>query len=99
MNLAEWRSTGSFLDVGGLNVFHHREGAGETLLCLHGFPASSFDYHKIWNALTEHFETIAFDMIGYGYSSKPTNWGYTTFDQANVLEAVLKQLKIGRVHI
>ena len=99
MKLDDWKSGGEYFDREDLRVFHHRQGSGETLLCLHGFPASSFDYHKIWNRLTAHFETIAFDMIGYGFSSKPAKWGYTTFDQVDVLEALLKHLEIERVHI
>lgn len=99
MNLEEWKRSGTYFEHGTLRVFHHREGSGETLLCLHGFPASSFDYHKIWNELTANFNAVAFDMIGYGFSSKPTDWGYTTFDQVDVLEALLKHLGVRKIHI
>ncbi|MCY7376460.1 MAG: alpha/beta hydrolase [Pyrinomonadaceae bacterium] len=71
----------------------------EVLLCLHGFPTSSHDYHKIWNALAEKFSVLAFDMIGYGFSVKPVNFDYTTFNQVDVLQALLEHLKIKRVHI
>jgi pimeloyl-ACP methyl ester carboxylesterase len=100
MNLDEWRSGGSFLEIDGLRVFHRREGDGqEAALCLHGFPTASYDYHKVWRALSEQFDLVAFDMVGYGFSSKPRDWGYTTFDQVNVLQAVVKKLGIERVHI
>lgn len=81
-------------------VFYHlTERADEVLLCLHGFPTSSFDYHKIWHALASETPVLAFDMIGYGFSAKPPDWGYTTFDQVDVLEALLAHLQIKRVHI
>lgn len=100
MTLDEWRQSGEYFDHGGLRVFYHKQrGADEILLCLHGFPASSFDYHKIWNELTRHFTVIAFDMIGYGFSAKPVDWGYTTFDQVDVLESLLKHQAVSRVHI
>jgi pimeloyl-ACP methyl ester carboxylesterase len=69
------------------------------LLCLHGFPTSSHDYHKIWDALAERFPVLAFDMIGYGFSAKPTDFDYTTFNQTDVLQALIEHLKIKRVHI
>ena len=100
MNLAEWQTSGHYFDHNGLPIFYHlTRPADEVLLCLHGFPTSSFDYHKIWSALAERYALLAFDMIGYGFSAKPRDWGYTTFDQVDVLEALLKHLKIGRVHI
>lgn len=100
MNLDEWRSGGSSLEVDGLRVFYRREGDGpEPILCLHGFPTASYDYHKIWGRLEEQFDLVAFDMVGYGFSSKPRDWGYTTFDQVDTLQAVLKKLGIDRVHI
>ena len=63
-----------------------------------GFPTSSYDYHKVWPALSEKFSLIAFDMIGYGFSDKPARFDYTTFAQADVLEALLEHLKIEKLH-
>lgn len=100
MTLDEWRSGGAYFRRGDLNIFFRRCGAWpEPVLCLHGFPASSFDYHKIWEPLAESFDLLAFDMIGYGFSSKPRRWGYTTFDQVEVLQDLLEHLNIKRVHI
>jgi len=100
MNLTEWQKSGDYFDHNGLPVFYHlTQPVDEVLLCLHGFPTSSFDYHKIWPALAEKYALLAFDMIGYGFSAKPRDWGYTTFDQVDVLEALLKHLNISRVHI
>ncbi len=100
MKLKKWRESGNYFDYKGYPIFYQRsETAGEALLCLHGFPTSSFDYHKIRDALAEKFAVLAFDMIGYGFSAKPQDFDYTTFNQADVLQALLKNLKIRRVHI
>jgi len=100
MNLKDWKESGKYFDHEGLPVFYHLTAeADEVLLCLHGFPASSFDYHKIWDALTKEFAVLSFDMIGYGFSAKPADFGYTTFDQADVLQSLLEHLQIKRVHI
>ena len=43
-----WRESGELTDVAGRRVFvYHREGAGPTLLLLHGFPSSSFDWRSL----------------------------------------------------
>jgi len=100
MKLKNWRESGNYFDYKGFPIFYQwNETADEVLLCLHGFPTSSFDYHKIWNALAENFSVLAFDMIGYGFSAKPQDFNYTTFNQADVLQALLDSLQIGRIHI
>jgi len=86
--------------VDGRDIFTIRAGeAEETILCLHGFPTSSFDYHKVWEGLQEHSKLLAFDMIGYGFSEKPAKIEYTTALQADILEAVMEREGIQRVHV
>ncbi|MCA1622457.1 MAG: alpha/beta hydrolase [Acidobacteria bacterium] len=100
MKLKNWHQSGKHFDYKGLMVFYHlSKNSDETLLCLHGFPTSSFDYHKIWNALSEKFAVLAFDMIGYGFSAKPFDFDYTTFNQTDVLQALIENLKIKKIHI
>ncbi|MEO8073087.1 MAG: alpha/beta hydrolase [Acidobacteriota bacterium] len=100
MNLTQWRHSGSYFDYKDLPIFYRlSEKSGEVLLCLHGFPTSSHDYHKIWNALAEKFAVLSFDMIGYGFSAKPVNFDYTTFNQVDMLQSLLEHLNIKKVHI
>ena len=100
MNLTEWQETGEFFDHEGFPIFYRQSAASdEVLLCLHGFPSSSHDYHKIWNRLAEKFSVVAFDMIGYGFSAKPSDFDYTTFNQTDVLQALIQHLRIEKLHI
>ena len=100
MKLKEWRESGNYFDYNGLPIFYRlSEKSDEVLLCLHGFPTSSFDYHKIWNQLAERFAVASFDMIGYGFSAKPVDFDYTTFNQTDVLQALLAELKVKKIHI
>jgi len=100
MKLKTWRESGNYFDYQGFPIFYRQsKTAAEILLCLHGFPTSSFDYHKIHAALAARFAVVSFDMIGYGFSAKPTGFNYTTFNQTDVLQALLDYLKVRRVHI
>ncbi|HEY8561793.1 MAG TPA: alpha/beta hydrolase [Pyrinomonadaceae bacterium] len=100
MKLNDWKESGKYFDCDGLPIFYHlTKNSDEVLLCLHGFPASSFDYHKIWSELAERFAVLSFDLVGYGFSAKPADFEYTTFRQADVLQALLAHLRIKRMHI
>ncbi len=96
----QWKAAGSWFDFNGHSIFYrYLPSSKPTLLCLHGFPTSSYDYRKIWARLGEHFSLLAYDMIGYGFSDKPASFSYTTFDQADILEALLDELGIGNLHV
>ena len=100
MNLTDWQKSGNYFDYKHLPIFYHlSEKSDEVLLCLHGFPTSSHDYHKVWNALIKKFSVLAFDLIGYGFSAKPVNFDYTTFNQTDILQNLLEHLQIKKVHI
>jgi pimeloyl-ACP methyl ester carboxylesterase len=38
-------------------------------------------------------------MIGYGFSAKPADFNYTTFAQVDVLQALLENLEVKKIHI
>ena len=100
MKLDDWQQSGSFFDLDGNPIFYRKDGSNsEVLLCLHGFPTSSFDYRKIWGELCERFTVVAPDLIGYGFSAKPNDFDYTTFAQADVVVGLLDHLGVSRVHI
>ena len=100
MKLKNWRESGKYFDYKGYPIFYQSsKTTDEALLCLHGFPTSSFDYHKIWDALARKLPVLAFDMIGYGFSAKPQDFHYTTFNQADVLQGLLEHLQIRKVQV
>lgn len=100
MNLSEWKNAGEYFEFENHSIFYRFDkNEKEVLLCLHGFPSASFDYHKIWNGLSDRFSPLAFDMIGYGFSAKPFDFDYTTFRQVDILEKLVEHLKIEKLHI
>lgn len=97
---SEWKNGGEFFEHQGHPIFYRKGGSGQkALLCLHGFPTSSFDYRKIWEQLESVFAVVAPDLIGYGFSAKPYDFDYTTFAQADLIEAFLRHVNADRVHI
>lgn len=72
------------VNVLGHQMFTLTEGAGaETLILVHGFPSSSFDYRRTITTLASAGNTvIVFDHLGFGFSDKPENMTYSLVEQA-----------------
>ena len=80
MSLDSWRQAGQHLEYRGHSVFYREGGAGEALLCIHGFPSASWDWEPMWPRLTSRFRVIAADMLGFGFSDKPTGHDYSILE-------------------
>lgn len=99
MQLDAWRRGGRTWPWNGHEIFYRDDGAGPVLLCLHGFPSASWDWHKLWPALTARFRVVAPDMLGFGLSAKPRGHAYSLREQATLHEALCAGLGIERVHV
>lgn len=70
-------------NVNGINIAYREAGNpnNPTLVLLHGFPSSSHQYRKVFNALADSYYLIAPDYPGFGNSDFPSPDTYTyTFD-------------------
>lgn len=94
--LRAWESSGRHLEVGGHRLFVVERGRGPTLVLVHGFPTSSYDFRALLDRLEGRFHCVAFDFPGYGLSDKPEAYSYSLFQQADALEALLVALSIPR---
>jgi len=99
MELETWRLAGRSFAYRGHEIFYRDEGNGPALLCIHGFPSASWDWHKLWPALTARFRVIAPDMLGFGLSAKPADYAYSLRDQADLHEGLLAHLGVSTVHV
>ena len=99
LTLTEWKQRGGFFSTAHGRLFFRIAGEGETLLLVHGFPTSSWDWHQVYEPLSERFNVIAVDMLGYGFSDKPKDIQYTTVLQAQLLQQVLRDNEIKEAHI
>ena len=69
-------------------AFVRTGGNGGWCTLLHGFPTSSFDWHRQWDALAEEHRLLAFDFLGFGDSDKPADHAYSIHEQADLAERV-----------
>jgi hypothetical protein len=69
----QWKASGNYFLFEGAagprviwhRVIHNHGAPPRTLICLHGFPTSSYDWIKILPALQHQFEQIIlFDLLG-----------------------------------
>lgn len=98
MNAAEWYSEGRTELINNQKVFFKRSGNGESLICIHGFPSSSWDYEAVWPSLTKRFDVLIHDLIGLGRSAKP-NQPLSINLQADIIEALAIKLGINEAHL
>ncbi|HEY5109873.1 MAG TPA: alpha/beta fold hydrolase [Acidimicrobiales bacterium] len=96
-----WRSRGRDHELLGQRVFVVEVPAtgpvaAPPLLVLHGFPTSSFDFHRVVDALAADRRVVLFDMLGYGLSAKPDR-PYRLVDQADLAQALVADLGIDRL--
>ena len=80
VTLEQWRAAGSTFSYHGHPVFYRAEGSGEPLVCVHGFPTASWDWHAVWPTLAERYRLVAPDMMGFGFSAKPRGYPYSIHD-------------------
>ncbi len=99
MPISHWQSSGKIFHYDGFQIFYQDEGRGEALLCIHGFPTASWDWHLLWPDLTKRFRVIAPDMLGFGFSDKPREHTYSIHEQATLHERLLQALGISSAHI
>lgn len=99
--LRQWRALGLHSTIGPHRIFVREAGdvTRPALLLLHGFPTAGFDWQPLWHGLAGRFHLIAPDLLGFGFSSKPRDHRYTVVEQADLVERLLREREIARVHV
>jgi pimeloyl-ACP methyl ester carboxylesterase len=92
----EWRRAGRTVTVDGHEVFVADVGEGNrTVMVLHGFPGSSWDWCDVAAALAGRARVVLFDFLGHGFSAKPDQ-KYSLFAQTDLAIAVAAAAGIER---
>lgn len=93
-SLRDWMTGGRFVTVDGVSLFYRIGGSGPWLVCFHGFPTSSRDWHRLLPRLEKKFRVLVFDFPGYGLSAKPPRRDYSLLRQLDATEALLRHLGV-----
>jgi pimeloyl-ACP methyl ester carboxylesterase len=88
-----------FVEVDGATIHFQEFGekTNPTLLLIHGYTASTYVWRTVAPMLAaEDFHVVAVDLLGFGYSDKPTQFDYTIASQARMVERFMNRLGIGK---
>ena len=86
-----------FVEVDGRQVYVEQQGAGETVVLLHGFGESSYAWRKVMPELARSFRVVAPDLNGFGWTERPRDPGsYTLEGQERLVLGVLGALGVAR---
>ena len=96
---AKWQKSGKYFTFEGHRCFYRQEGRKPTLLLLHGFPTSSWDWEPLWPHLKTKFRILTLDLLGFGNTEKPKNLTYSIAKQADLVEALLEHVKCHECHV
>jgi pimeloyl-ACP methyl ester carboxylesterase len=91
----EWTSTTEDNNDAKVNIFYRTWG-DETkpkLVLIHGFPNSSFDYHKMIPFLEDEYHIAALDFPGSGFSDKPLDgYNYMLAENAEIVDHFVREV-------
>ena len=81
-----------YVTVNGVKLHYVRQGSGDPLMLIHGWPGFWYEWHLNIEPLAKHFDVIVPDMRGFAYSDKPDvapEVGYTDTVFAEDIKAFL----------
>jgi haloalkane dehalogenase len=98
--IAAHRAAGATFDAGGVGSFVRSQGDGETVVLVHGLPASSFLYRKVVPELAARgFRALAFDLPGLGLAERPADFDYSLQGLGAFAVAAVDALGLDRFHL
>jgi pimeloyl-ACP methyl ester carboxylesterase len=84
--------TSGTVEVDGGKLFYETAGQGETLVLVHAGFVDSRMWDEQWEAFSQHFRVVRFDMLGFGRSDPATG----PAARRRELQSVLEQLGVER---
>ena len=104
MTSNEWKSKGKFIQVNNHRLFVIDSNNGintsqKSMVILHGYPTSSFDYYKVLPELSKNYRVILHDHLGFGFSDKPKDVNYSLVIQADIALELWCQLGLKKIFL
>jgi len=91
----KWNVDGTFATSAGA-VAAGRAGDGQNLVLAHGWPWSSYSWHRVIPTLAKHYRVHWYDMPGYGRSAKTAGQRTSLDVQGQVFAEMLGHWKLDR---
>lgn len=85
--------------IDGVGIHVEEEGAGDPVLFIHGWGASSRFWKKNVPDLSRRFRCIRFDLPGYGESEKPRRFRYSIRNYVEIVRKLLDDRGCDRVNV
>lgn len=96
-SVREWRDGGRWVPAEAGQVFvRSGSGDGSTVVLLHGFPSSSYDFRSVVARLGGR-AWLTMDFLGFGLSDKPRPHQYSLLEQADIVQRVVESSTTGPV--
>ena len=73
--------------------------AQKSMVILHGYPTSSYDYYKVLPELSKNYRVILHDHLGFGFSDKPKDMYYSLIEQADMALELWRQLGLKKIYL
>jgi len=104
MTSNEWKSKGTFIQVNNNRLFvidtnNDSNTSQKSMVILHGYPTSSFDYYKVLPELSKNYRVILHDHLGFGFSDKPEDLNYSLIKQADIALELWRQLGLKKIYL
>ena len=87
------------IDIPDFKIVYLEGGTGDTIIMVHGFPASKDVWSKMAKYLTPNYRVIIPDLPGFGDSSKPQDAKYNYTSQVQRLNLFAKKLNLTKFHL
>jgi haloalkane dehalogenase len=98
--IVEHLRAGRTFRAAGVGSFVREQGDGDTVVCLHGVPASSFLYRKVLAELAARgMRGVAWDLPGLGLAERPLDFDYSWTGFGRFCRAAIDELGLGRFHL
>lgn len=99
----EWAAAGEMIDGPNGRVWCARFGAispggRPALLCLHGFPTNSYDWHPVLESLRAERDVVVLDVTGFGLSDKPDH-RYSIRAYCDDVDAVINHVGLTEIDL
>jgi pimeloyl-ACP methyl ester carboxylesterase len=93
---------GSIADANGIKTNYLEAGQGDPVILIHGSGpgvTSYANWRLVLPALAENFRVLAPDMVGFGFSERPTNIEYGVQTWADQVVGLMDTLELPTAHL